>query len=459
MVAMDYRESKDTLGVVRVPKDSYYGPQTSRAMDNFPISGLTLPRDFIHAVALIKHCAALANQELGLLTDGQAEAIASASAEIMNGKFADQFLVDVFQTGSGTSTNMNVNEVIAVRANEILTGNKQDKEPIHPNDHVNLGQSSNDVIPSAIHISAVKALHKRLLPALSDLQAGLSGKAEEFKDVLKLGRTHLQDAVPIRLGQEFSGYARQMELSYIRVQGVLDRLLCLALGGTAVGTGLNAHPEFAGKTIRRLAQVSGFPFRETSNHFEAQAACDTVVEASGQLKVLAVGLVKIVNDLRWLASGPRCGLGEINLPALQPGSSIMPGKVNPVIPEAVIQVCAQVVGNDTVITLAGMGGHFELNTMLPVMAHNLIQSIGMLANAMALLDAKCVRGITANRRQCEKNIERSLGLATHLVPYIGYDKAAAIAQKALETDKSVKTVALEEQVMAKDEINRLYSLE
>ncbi len=456
---MDYTEIKDSLGTVRIPRERYYGPQTQRALDNFPISGIGLPREFLLAVALIKQCAARANRELGLLAGEKAEAVIKATGEILDGKFAEQFVVDVFQTGSGTSTNMNVNEVIAVRANEILTGTKQFKAPVHPNDHVNLCQSSNDVIPSAIHIAALSAIRKRLIPCLRRLHGVLSAKEKAFADILKIGRTHLQDAVPIGLGQEFSGYARQIELALERLEGPAERLRFLALGGTAVGTGLNAHPEFASKTIARISTVSGIVFQESPNHFESQAACDTAVETSGQLKGLAVALLKIANDIRWLSSGPRCGLGEINLPALQPGSSIMPGKVNPVIPEAVIQVSAQVIGNDTTIALAGGGGVFELNTMLPLIAHNLMQSITILGNVSEVFAEKCIEGITVNRRQCERNIEKSLALATHLVPYIGYDKAADIARKAFETGKTVKTVALEDGVMAKDEINRVFSFQ
>ncbi|MFZ5572265.1 MAG: class II fumarate hydratase [Thermodesulfobacteriota bacterium] len=456
---MDWTEYNDSLGRVLIPRQSYYGPQTQRARENFPISGMGLPRELISAVALIKQCAAQTNREFGLLPPDKAEAVIQAAAEILSGGFADQFVVDVFQTGSGTSTNMNVNEVIAVRANEILTGTKQFKTPVHPNDHVNLCQSSNDVIPSAIHIAALSAMRKRLMPCLLRLWGSLVDKSKEFNEIWKIGRTHLQDAVPITLGQEFSGYARQMELGLERLEGPADRLRFLALGGTAVGTGLNAHPGFAARTIARIAAATGIDFRETANHFEAQAACDTAVETSGQLKTLAMGLMKIANDIRWLSSGPRCGLGEIILPSLQPGSSIMPGKVNPVIPEAVMQVCAQVAGNDTTIALAGGGGTFELNTMLPVIAHNLMQSITILANAAEVFAAKCIEGIAADRERCEQNIEKSLALVTHLVPYIGYDKAAEIARKAFETGKTVKTVALEEGIMAKDEINRLFSVQ
>jgi fumarate hydratase class II len=334
---MKYREEKDSMGTVRVPADAYYGSQTQRAVDNFPISDLKFQAAFVHALALVKHCAAQVNHKLGLLDPEFADAISRASREVMDGKHDSQFVVDIFQTGSGTSTNMNMNEVVASRANEILTGQKGGKSPVHPNDHVNLGQSSNDVIPSVIHISALILIHKRLIPSLESLKSELAAKADEFKDIRKLGRTHLQDAVPMYLGQEFSGYARQIELAIERIRSVESRLAELALGGTAVGSGLNTHPDFATRVIALISKHTGLPFTEAQNHFEAQAAQDAAVETSGALKTLAVSLVKTANDVRWLASGPRCGIAEINLPSLQPGSSIMPGKVNPVIPEAVMQ--------------------------------------------------------------------------------------------------------------------------
>jgi fumarate hydratase class II len=378
---MKYRKEKDTMGTVLVPETAYYGPQTQRAVDNFPIGALKLPASFNHALARLKKCAASVNQELGLLDSKLADAIAAAAQEVIEGQFDDQFVVNVFQTGSGTSTNMNMNEVLACRANEILTGKKSGKSPVHPNDHVNLGQSSNDVIPSVIHIAALVTIREHLIPSLDLLQLSLAKKAKEFADIHKIGRTHLQDAVPMLLGQEFSGYARQVELGIKRITAVEERLCELALGGTAVGTGVNAHPEFADRVIVLLSSQTNISFQEAANHFEAQASQDAAVETSGVLKTLAVSLVKIANDLRWLASGPRCGIGEINLPSLQPGSSIMPGKVNPVIPEAVLQVAAQVMGNDTTIMMAGQAGNFELNTMLPVTAYNLLQSIDLLASA------------------------------------------------------------------------------
>ena len=452
---MDFREEKDSMGTMRVPVDAYFGPQTQRAVENFPISGLTLPAAFMHALALIKQCAARVNTELGLLNADISEAIIKAAQEVMDKKFDDQFVVDVFQTGSGTSTNMNMNEVVASRANEIITGKKGNKTPVHPNDHVNLGQSSNDVIPSTIHIAALISIKKNLITSLDLLHKTIANKAAEFDRIKKIGRTHLQDAVPMTLGDEFSGYARQIELGIERVKVVEERLAELALGGTAVGTGLNTHPKFAAKVIALISDYCGLTFKPAKNRFEAQAARDAAVETSGALKTIAVSLVKIANDVRWLASGPRCGLGEINLPALQPGSSIMPGKVNPVIPEAVIQAAAQVAGNDTTIMLGGQGGNFELNTMLPVIAYNLLQSISLLAATSKVFAEKCIRGITANRKVCESYIERSLALATGLVPHIGYDRAAAIAKKAHETGKTIREIASREDILSEEVLNKL----
>lgn len=441
---MAFREEADTMGTVLVPKDAYYGASTQRAVENFSISGLTLQTGLIHALALVKKSAAGVNAELGHVDREAAAAIEKACEEVMAGRFDDQFVVDVFQTGSGTSTNMNLNEVLATRANEILTGRKQGKRPVHPNDHVNAGQSSNDVIPTAIHVAARMAIGRKLIPALEKLKERLERKSDEFADIQKIGRTHLQDAVPMSLGQEFSGYARQIELGIERMQAACHELEELALGGTAVGTGVNADPAFAERTIAEMASATGVPFREAKNHFEAQAAKDGVVTASGGLRTIAVSLSKIANDLRWLASGPRCGLGEITLPSLQPGSSIMPGKINPVIPEAVIQVAAQVIGNDAAIMLGGLGGSFELNTMMPLIAYNLLQSIELLANVVETFSEKCVRGTTANRGNCAGNIQKSLALATYLVPHIGYDQAAAVAKSAYESGKTVKEVLLAE---------------
>ena len=453
-----YREEKDTMGVVRVPTDAYYGAQTQRAVDNIPIGGIRMPLAFVRALALIKRCGAEVNRRLGLLDPRLAEAVISAAREVLEGRLDDQFPVGVFQTGSGTSSNMNLNEVIASRANEILTGRKGGKSPVHPNDHVNLGQSSNDTVPSAIHIAALTAIHGRLVPALQRLQRALAGKAAEFADVRKIGRTHLQDAVPMTLGQEFSGYARQVELAVERVLAVEPRLAELALGGTAVGTGVNAHPDFAAETIALIARETGIGFRRAGNPFEAQAARDAAVEASAALKTLAVSLTKIANDLRWLGSGPRCGLGEIALPSLQPGSSIMPGKVNPVVPEAVLQVAAQVIGNDATVTIAGQSGSFELNVMMPVIAYNLLQSVDLLASAADVLVEKCVEGIRADREACAAFIERSLALVTGLVPRIGYDRAAAVAQRAYASGRTVRAVLMEEKILPEEEIDTLLNI-
>ncbi len=452
---MSTRQETDSLGTIGVPQDAYYGAQTKRASENFPVSRLKLPPVFIHSLALIKKCAAEINQALGLISAESAQAVIQAAEEVMDGKLDDHFIVDVFQTGSGTSTNMNMNEVIATRANEILTGTRKTKGAIHPNDHVNKCQSSNDVIPSTIHIAALRSIRDALLPALTNILGALSDKAAEFKDIEKIGRTHLQDAVVMTLGNEFSGYAGQIERAISRLDGVQERLARLALGGTAVGTGLNAHPDFAAKVISLIVKQTGIPFSEAPNHFEAQGGCDAAVEASGVLKTIAVGLFKIANDIRWLASGPRCGLGEINLPELQPGSSIMPGKINPVVPESVIQVCAHVIGNDAAITLGGQGGYFELNTMLPLIAYNLLQSIELLSNAANMMADKCVRGITANKHRCKTNIKQSLAIATNLVPHIGYDHAAAIARKAFETNQSIEEIALDEHIMDAEALRRI----
>lgn len=447
---MGFREETDAMGTVRVPEDAYYGPQSQRAVDNFPISGLAFPPSFIFGIALIKKVAAIVNRELGSLDGKRSQAISTAAQEILDGKMSDQFVVDVFQTGSGTSTNMNVNEVVASRANEIMTGRRGGKTPVHPNDHVNLGQSSNDVIPSALHIAALTLISNRLIPSLSRLHTALLNKASEFDDVKKIGRTHLQDAVPMVLGDEFSGYARQVELGIRRIKAVEGRLSELALGGTAVGNGVNTHKDFSHRVCALIAEQTKLPFVEATNHFEAQAARDAAVETSGALKTLAVSLVKIANDIRWLASGPRAGIGEIVIPSLQPGSSIMPGKVNPVIPEMMIQVAFQVMGNDTTIMLGGQSGNFELNVALPVIAHNLLQSITLLSSGTTVFAVKCIDGITADPDKSASNIEQSLALATGLVPHIGYDRAAAVAKKAYETGKTIRDIALEDNILAED---------
>ena len=448
----DTRIEKDSLGDVEVPAGAYYGAQTERARRNFPVSGLTLPRRFLAAVAMIKGEAAAVNEELGIVPPGEARAIRQAAAEIAEGKLEGQFPLDIFQTGSATSTNMNVNEVLSNRAIEILGGVIGSKQPVHPNDHVNAGQSSNDVIPTAIHVSAYIAIQEHLEPALRGLADALGRKAEEFDPVVKIGRTHLQDAVPIRLGQEFSGYAQQVRYALDRLAAVKPRLAELPLGGTAVGTGLNAPPEFAPRVIARLAERTGCPFVPAPNRFEAMASKDAAVETSGALKTIATSLTKIANDIRWLASGPRCGIGEISIPSLQPGSSIMPGKVNPVIPESVLMVAAQVVGNDATITLAGMSGHFDLNVMMPLIAYNLLQSIEILASSSALLTEKCVEGIEANRERCEELVERSLAMVTSLVPRIGYDAAAEIAKESMRTGRTVRELCRERQVLPEAEL-------
>jgi fumarate hydratase, class II len=449
------RVERDSMGEKEVPAEAYYGIQTLRAAENFPISGLRFPRPFIRALGLIKWAAAQVNLELGLLDKKIAQAIQQAAREVAEGKLADQFIVDIFQTGSGTSTNMNANEVIANRAAELLGGRRGDKTVVHPNDHVNLGQSSNDVIPTVLHMAALEVIEKELLPALKHLQKALAAKAKAFDSIIKIGRTHLQDATPIRLGQEFSGYARQIELAVKRVQASRESLDELALGGTAVGTGLNTHPEFSRRVSALLARETGLSLREAENHFEAQASKDALVETSGALKTVAVSLIKIANDIRWLASGPRCGIGEIKLPETQPGSSIMPGKVNPVIAESVLQVAAQVIGNDLTITLAGQAGNFELNVMMPVMGYNLFQSISLLARAAGNFSSRCIEGLEADAVRCSAMIERSLAMCTALAPEIGYDAAAKIAKEAYETGKTVREIAKTKRLLPEARLNEL----
>ncbi len=450
-----YRIERDSMGPVRVPRDAYYGAQTQRAVENFPISGWRFGSELIHSLGLIKYASAKTNSELGLLERRMARVIQKASGEVIEGRWDDEFVLDVFQTGSGTSTNMNANEVIANRANEILGGTKGIYRPVHPNDHVNLGQSSNDVFPSAIHIASVDLLQRKLLPALEGLQKSLRTKGKEFHPILKIGRTHLQDATPIRLGQEFDGYARQMELAIKRIKSGITALYELPLGGTAVGTGINTHPLFARKCISIIDKKTGSNFREAANHFEAQGARDGSVEMSGILKTVSVSLIKIANDIRWMGSGPRCGIGEIHLPETQPGSSIMPGKVNPVIPESLIQVCTQVIGNDSAITLGGLSGNFELNVMMPLIAYNLIQSIRLLTHAVENFSRRCIDGLEADRMRCEEMIDKSLSLATALTPKIGYDKAAEAAKKAYQTRRTIRQVAEEEGLFSREDLDLL----
>ena len=449
------RKEHDSMGEMQVPDDAYYGAQTQRAIENFPVSGITIPISMIRALGMIKRSAAVVNHDLGNLDEARQNAIIEAADEVISGKFDAQFLVDVFQTGSGTSSNMNTNEIIANRASEIMGGIVGSREPVHPNDHVNYGQSSNDVIPTSIHVAANIEIEKSLIPTLELLADSLHKKADKFDSIVKIGRTHLQDATPIRLGQEFSGYVQQIRNGITRLKNSQRLLSELAQGGTAVGTGINTHKEFGSRIAKELSALSGIKFTEATNHFEAQAAQDAAVETSGALKTLAVSLSKIANDIRWLGSGPRAGLGEITLPAVQPGSSIMPGKVNPVICEAMIQVCAQVIGNDTAITIGGMGGVFELNLMLPVIAHNLLQSIHILNGACNMFKVNLVDNLEADEKVCADYIEGSLAMCTSLAPVIGYDKAAHLAHVAYETGKTVREVAMEDNVLPEDELNRL----
>jgi fumarate hydratase class II len=449
---MTTRTELDSMGEMQVPTDALYGAQTARALDNFPISGIRFPRSFLRALGLIKEHAARVNRDLKLLDEQRALAIMDAAGELIEGRLDAHFPLDIFQTGSGTSTNMNANEVIAHRATQLL---ESDRLAIHPNDHVNLGQSSNDVIPTAMHLAAAEQISQRLLPALQALQQTLQVKAEAFDDIIKIGRTHLQDATPVRLGQVFGGYARQVELVCSELERSLKGLCELPLGGTAVGTGINSHPQFAAQTIAGLAAVTGLPLHEADNHFAAQGGKEQVVAASGALKTVAVALFKIANDIRHLSSGPRCGLGEISLPAVQPGSSIMPGKVNPVMAEALLQACAQTIGNDAAITLGGLSGNFELNVMMPLMAHNLLQSIDLLTNSVGQFDQRCLQGIEANRERCEELVEQSLAMCTILAPVLGYDKAAALAKQAAASGQTIREVVQSSGLLPNGEIDRL----
>ncbi|GJM16191.1 MAG: fumarate hydratase class II [Thermodesulfobacteriota bacterium] len=455
MASKGLRIESDSMGEMTVPSHAYYGAQTARAIENFPISGIKKHGLLVQAMGMIKQAAAESNMELGLISKKQGRAIVKAAQEVIDGKLDDHFVLDVFQTGSGTSTNMNTNEVIANRANEILGLKKGNKSGVHPNDHVNYGQSSNDVYPTAIHVSAILAIDQFLIPGLKNLHKSLASKARQFDKIVKIGRTHLQDATPVRLGQEFSGYASMIEHGIKRVESAKEELSELAIGGTAVGTGINTHPKFARLVAKRLSKMTKAKLREADNHFEAQGSKDAVVQASGSLKTLAVSLMKIANDIRWLGSGPRCGIGEILIPPVQPGSSIMPGKVNPVIPEAVCQVAAQVIGNDLTITVGGTFGNFELNVMMPVKGHNLLQSIELIARSSNVFADKCIKGIKADKQRCEEMIEKSLAMCTSLAPVIGYDNAAAIAKEAYATGKTVREVALEKKVLPAAKLNEL----
>ncbi len=466
-----FREETDSMGKVRVPADSHYGAQTQRAAENFAVSGTRFPRRFIRALARVKVAAAHVNKELGLVSAQHADAVIKAGAEVAEGDWDAEFVLDVFQTGSGTSTNMNMNEVIASRANELLGGKKGDRSPVRPNDEVNRSQSSNDAIPTAIHLAVLDGIDRHLLPALDKLAAGLAAKAAEFRGVLKAGRTHLMDAVPVTLGQEFSGYAAQVGKGAARVRAARAALLEIPLGGTAVGTGLNAPREFGAKACAILKMLTGLPFREAENRFEAMGSRDALVEVSGALRGAAVGLFKVANDLRLLASGPGAGLGEINLPALQPGSSIMPGKVNPVCPEMMMQVAAQVVGNDAAVAVGGLAGTLELNTMMPLLARNILESVEILGNACVLLNDRCVaggpeipglpdntKGITPNIERCRRHAESSAMVVTALAPRLGYDAAAKVAKEALRTGNTIREVVLEMNLVPAKELDSLLDL-
>ncbi len=444
----DVRIEKDSLGEVSVPAAALYGAQTQRAFENFPISGQRFGRRFIQALGWIKQAAAEANAGLGLLDDEVAKTIAAAAAEVASGKWDGEFVLDIYQTGSGTSTNMNTNEVVAHRASQMADGAK-----VHPNDHVNFGQSSNDVIPTAMHVSARVAIENDLIPALAHMAGALEAKAEKFDGIVKSGRTHLMDATPVRLGQEFSGYAHQIRRGIERLSRVSDELAELALGGTATGTGINTHPNFSATAITRISELAGHPFHEAENHFEAQGAKDAVVNASGALNTVAVSLLKIADDIRWLSSGPTSGIHEIRLPAVQPGSSIMPGKVNPVLAEAMMMVSARVAGNHTTITIAGGRGNFELNVMMPVMAHSLLESIMLLANGCVAFTDRCLVGIEANESRARELLEKNPAIATALNPYIGYDRAAEIAKEAAREGRSVRDVAAGKDLMSSEELD------
>ena len=449
------RIEKDSMGEFEVPSDAYYGAQTARAVANFPVSGIRFSRPFIEALGAIKHAAAEVNVEMGLLDPETASGIYRAADEVIAGTLDDQFVVDIYQTGSGTSTNMNTNEVISNRAIEIMGGVIGSKTPVHPNDHVNKSQSSNDVIPTAIHVAAANAMHRELLPALHDLHTALLDKAKLWDDIVKIGRTHLMDATPVRLGQEASGWARQVELSIARLRSVQPRLCELAIGGTAVGTGINSPEGFGSAISARLAARFGLPFVEASNHFEAQGSQDAAVEAANQLSTVATSLLKIANDIRWLSSGPRCGLGELSLPAVQPGSSIMPGKVNPVICEQLIMVCTQVMGNAVTVSIANTHGNLDLNVMLPVMARNLLESITFLANSVRVFTDKAVVGVVANKERAESLVEWSMSMVTSLAPVIGYDAAAKLAKRAVDEGRTVRDLCQSEKILPSAQLEEL----
>uniref|UniRef100_A0A7V2ZLH6 Fumarate hydratase class II n=1 Tax=Ignavibacterium album TaxID=591197 RepID=A0A7V2ZLH6_9BACT len=440
---MNYRIEKDTMGEIQVPSDKYYGAQTARSLMNFKIGGDRFPRELIRALGILKKAAAMTNKELGTLPAEKADLIIKASEEVIEGKLDEHFPLVVWQTGSGTQTNMNANEVIANRAIEMAGGELGSKKPIHPNDDVNKAQSSNDTFPTAMHIAAVEQIHHRLIPMVTKLRDALQQKSEEFKDIIKIGRTHLMDAVPLTLGQEFSGYVQMLTNGLERIEAALPRLYELALGGTAVGTGLNTHPKFAELSAKKIAEITGLPFVTARNKFEALATHDALVEFHGVLKTLAASLMKIANDIRWLGSGPRCGLGELHLPENEPGSSIMPGKVNPTQSEAMTMVCAQVFGNDVAVNIGGASGNFELNVFKPVIIFNVLNSIRLLSDACESFTDHCVVGIEANVENIKKHVENSLMLVTALNPVIGYDNAAKVAKKAHAENKTLKQAAVE----------------
>jgi fumarate hydratase class II len=447
------RIEKDSMGAMEVPGSALYGASTQRAVLNFPISGYRFDRGFIRALGLVKGACAAANLELGRLSQERFDLITKAAGEVTEGGLDEHFPLDIFQTGSGTSTNMNANEVIANRCSQLAGKAVGSRDPVHPNDHVNMGQSSNDVIPTTIHIAVAERLKVDLVPALTALAVSLDAKAKEFWDVIKIGRTHLMDATPVRLGQEFSGYAKQVENGVNRAQWAIAALLELPLGGTAVGTGLNCHPDFPGIVMRHLGQSTGIEFREASNHFEAQSAKDALVDASGLLKTIAVSFTKIANDIRWLGSGPRCGIGEITLPETQPGSSIMPGKVNPVMCEAMLQVCAKVIGNDATVTWAAAQlSNFELNVGMPIIAHSVLESVRLLASVANVFRERCVEGIQANVARCNELVEYSMAMVTSLVPLIGYDRSAEIAKESAKTGRTVRELCREKQVLPEAEL-------
>lgn len=458
-----YRVEIDSMGEVRLPATAYYGAQTQRAVENFPISGQTLPPELIHALGLVKWAAAQVNYELGRLTAGprglsqnQVYALLQACQEVAEGRFDNQFPVDIYQTGSGTSSNMNANEVIANRAIELSGGDRFSKEkPIHPNDHVNMGQSTNDMFPTAIHVAVALAIRRDLIPVLREAQGVLEEKARDWADIIKIGRTHLADATPLTLGQEVSGFARMLELGVGRAERAVETVRELPAGGTAVGTGINTHPEFGPRVAEFLAQKTGLPFVEAANHFEANAQRDGLVECHGQIRAVAVSVFNVANNIRWLASGPRCGFSEIILPDLQPGSSIMPGKVNPVLCESLMQIAARVMGNDQTMAFGGAsGGQFQLNIMMPLMGATVLESIRLLARGLQVFCDKVLRGMQANRAACQAAVEKSLALVTRLAPLIGYQRAAALAKKAFQTGKTIREVCLEEQVLPPEELAR-----